>query len=388
MKKIAFVTGSRAEYGIVRNYLKYLDEDKNIDLNVIATSALLDSKYGKQIDLIYKDGFKVEKEIKLHLDSSSNLKILQTMSEALSKFAEYFYFNKYDLIIILGDRYEMLSVATAASMQKIPILHIHGGEATFGNYDEFIRHCITKMSLYHFTATEEYRKRVIQLGESPEKVYNLGSLGAENCTHINLNNISEEIKKYGNKDYFVVLFHPETLTNIDVENQIDELLSCLDKYPEYTFVFLGTNSDTKAHIIRKKIINYVEKKENCFSYENLYPDEYHYLLKNSLALIGNSSSGIIEAPSLGIYTINIGKRQDGRVRSNSIIDVEANRTQIYNAMKTIIENKEKKLNVINPYYKNNAAKNYYKTTLNILKNINADIKEPKVFYDIKNMDIQ
>lgn len=155
MKKIAFATGSRADYGIMRRYLRKLDDDESVSLEILVTGALLDNDYGHQVDLIYRDGFKVGAEIEVHLDTSDNIGIIHTMSETLDDFGHFFGKNKYDLLIILGDRYEMLSVATAAAMQRIPILHIHGGEATYGNYDEFIRHCITKMSLYHFTATQE-----------------------------------------------------------------------------------------------------------------------------------------------------------------------------------------------------------------------------------------
>ena len=178
MKKIAFVTGSRADYGIMRRYLNLLNNDEDINLKILVTGALLSETYGNQVELIYQDGFDIAAEIKVNLDSSSNRSVLHTMAETLDGFAEHFSKNKYDLLIILGDRYEMLSVATAAAMHRIPILHIHGGEATYGNYDEFIRHAITKMSLYHFTATEEYRRRVIQLGEDPNKVFYLGALGA------------------------------------------------------------------------------------------------------------------------------------------------------------------------------------------------------------------
>ena len=207
-KKVSFVTGSRADYGIMRRFLSLLDRDETIELSILTTGALLNSMFGHQVDLIYKDGFQVATEIEIPIDTSSNTEIVHTMSVAQDKFAEYFSLNQIDILIILGDRYEMLSVAIAAAMQKIPILHIHGGEATFGNYDEFIRHAITKMSLYHFTATEEYRRRVIQLGEHPDKVFCLGALGAENCLYIDENNVSRDVKELPYKKYFVILFHP------------------------------------------------------------------------------------------------------------------------------------------------------------------------------------
>ena len=381
MYRIGFITGSRADYGIMRRYLKLMHEDKDIDLEIIVTGALLSDTYGHQVDLIYKDGFKVGAEIPVDLDSSSNRFVLKTMAQTMDRFAEFFEQNMYDLIIILGDRYEMLSVATAASMQRIPILHIHGGEATYGNYDEFIRHCITKMSLYHFTATNEYRNRVIQLGEHPDKVFYLGALGAENCLYIEEENVSDEIKRLEKKKYFVVLFHPETLTNVSTLQQVNELLKAIERFDEYKFVFLGTNADTHSDIIRNTVKKFVSEHSNAMYFENLHTDGYHYLLKKSICLIGNSSSGIIEAPSLGIYTVNIGDRQKGRVRGNSVLDVVCNSESIAKAITDVIGLFEK-IEPINPYYKEDSANLYYSTTLSLLNRISDDIQEPKMFYDL------
>lgn len=377
--KVAFVTGSRAEYGIVRNYLKYLDNDETIDFEILVTGSLLSNEYGHQVDLIYKDGFKVRKEIDIDLNTKNNSTIIHSMSLALDLFGQYFEDNKYDLLIILGDRYEMLPIATAASIQRIPILHIHGGEATFANYDEFIRHSITKMSKYHFTSCEEYRNRVIQLGENPKYVFNLGSLGAENCLNIDLNNVPNEVKNLKDKSYYVVLFHPETLTDFDESKQIDELLSAIDIYKDIDFIFIGSNADTHSDVIRNKVKKYCEDNDNSYYYENLHTDAYHYLLKHSLGLIGNSSSGLIEAPSLLIPTLNIGHRQDGRVRGRSVIDVKCDRDEISKAIKSMADLKVDSSD--NPYYQKDAAIKYYKETLNILNNNDKDVI--KIFYDLK-----
>ena len=270
--QITFVTGSRADYGIMRRYLDLMNQDSNIELGIIATAALLDEKFGHQVDLIYEDGFTVIHEVPVTLNSGSNEQVLNVMAEVMNKFATLFEKEKYDLLIILGDRYEMLSVAIAASMHRIPILHVHGGEATYANYDEFIRHAITKMSLYHFTATEEYKNRVIQLGEHPSKVYNLGALGAENCLFIDEKNVPEEIKQYELKKYFVILFHPETLTNIDVLSQVKELIAAIECFSDYKFVFLGTNADTHSDDIRRTVQDFVMTHDNASYYENLHTD--------------------------------------------------------------------------------------------------------------------
>ena len=378
---VAFATGSRADYGIMKNFLKLLDQDPEIELKILTTGALLDDEYGHQVDLIYQDGFHVDIEVKTNIDTRSDVSIIHMMSEIQENFADYFAQAKLDLLMILGDRYEMLSVAIAAAMQKISILHVHGGEATFANYDEFIRHSITKMSLYHYTATDEYRKRVIQLGEQPERVFYLGALGAENCLEIDLKNVPDSVTNLQERQYFVVLFHPETLTAENPLVQIEQVLAAVEEHREYQYVFLGTNADTHSDIIRKRVKEFVESKKNVVYFENLHTDAYHYLLKHSIALVGNSSSGIIEAPSLGIYTINIGNRQDGRVRGNSVIDVPCRQKDISDALDKVPE-VYATIKPVNPYYKEHTAENYYKKTKQLLENLQDDIKEPKRFYDL------
>lgn len=378
---VAFATGSRADYGIMKNFLKLLDQDSEIELKILTTGTLLDDEYGHQVDLIYQDGFHVDIEVKTNIDTRSDVSIIHMMSEIQENFADYFAQTKLDLLMLLGDRYEMLSVAIAAAMQKIPILHVHGGEATFANYDEFIRHSITKMSLYHYTATDEYRKRVIQLGEQPERVFYLGALGAENCLEIDLKNVPDSVTNLQERQYFVVLFHPETLTAENPLVQIEQVLAAVEEHREYQYVFLGTNADTHSDIIRKRVKEFVESKKNAVYFENLHTDAYHYLLKHSIALVGNSSSGIIEAPSLGIYTINIGNRQDGRVRGNSVIDVPCKQKDILDALDKVLE-VYATIKPVNPYYKEHTAENYYKKTKQLLENLQDDIKEPKRFYDL------
>ena len=383
--RVAFATGSRADYGIVRHYLELLKSDSRVNLEILVTGALLSSEYGHQIDLIYADNFKIGAEITIPLASSSNAGIIHSMAKALDQFGTLFEDKRYDLLIILGDRYEMLSVAIAAAMQRIPILHIHGGEATYGNYDEFIRHSITKMSLFHFTATEEYRKRVIQLGENPNHVYYLGALGAENCQEMDEKNIPADIKALKNRVYYVVLFHPETLTGASILEQINELLAAVQDISDAFPVFIGSNADTHSNIIREKVHEFVKNHTFSQYYENLHTDAYHYLLQNSICLIGNSSSGIIEAPSLGIYTINIGERQAGRVRGNSIIDVACKAQSITNAYYEI--RMKKRNEITNPYYVEGSKYKYYGKTMEILEAIVlGEGSHTKAFFDIAYKD--
>ncbi|EGO4227425.1 UDP-N-acetylglucosamine 2-epimerase (hydrolyzing), partial [Escherichia coli] len=359
MKKILYITGSRAEYGIMKRLLRKLKDNEHIELSIIATGMHCDAKYGYTYQNIIDDGFEVKELFDINIESSTNSGIISTMSRAQNLFGAYFEEYKYDAIIILGDRYEMLSVAIAASIHGIPIIHLHGGEQTLGNYDEFIRHCITKMSHLHLVATEKYRERVIQLGELPSWVINIGAMGAENTVSLSIPEHKELQSKYENSlsNYFMILFHPETLTkNKSVHDQIKELIKALDiAHQKYhcNFIFIGTNADTNSDIITKEILTFCESYN--FPYLLSLPtQDYLGLCKYSLGLIGNSSSGLIEIPSLGVPTINIGSRQAGRERGKSVIDVECCYTDILEKIDDVISNRIDRT-YYNPYYKENSA---------------------------------
>lgn len=363
MKKIAYITGSRAEYGIVINLLNKFNHSEDIDLRIIATGMHLDSKFGNTYLVIEEDGFTLDAKIAIELDTSSHAAILHSMAICQSEFGQYFYNNKFDAIILLGDRYEIMAVAIAAAIHNIPIIHLHGGEKTLGNYDEFIRHCITKMSKLHLTSTREYAKRVIQMGEAPNSVYNIGSLGAENSLKMDLLSGEELNAIFSgiNKKYYVVLFHPETITNEDIEQQVNSLIFALNVFKhDNDFVFIGANADTHSNIIDSRIRQYAD--ENKFKFlTSVRAREYLSLLKMSQGLIGNSSSGIIEAPSLGIATINIGLRQAGRVRGDTVLDISWNSDEIISAIKKIktIEFKKIIKSTKNPYFKPDTSQNAY-----------------------------
>lgn len=376
--RVAFATGSRADYGIVRNYIAKLNADTEVDFCVLTTGALLISQFGSAVNVIEQDGFRIDYRNVIPQKMGSLHDTCHIMARTLDDFSLFFSEHKYDLLIILGDRYEIYSVSIAAAMHRIPILHLHGGELTVANYDEFIRHSITKMATWHITSTEEYRNRVIQLGEKPENVYYLGALGAENCMHINMKNVLAEL--HGLYNSFVVLFHPETLNSVSPLEQVEEILEAIELYIKiYKFIFIGSNADTYADLITCRVKEFCNAHINCFFYTNLHPDSYHYAVQQSIALIGNSSSGIIEVPSLGSYTINIGDRQTGRVKSSSILDVRCNATAINGAIQYVIEHKDTPI-IDTPYYKKNSAELYYQTTMNILRSSKQQYKE---FYDIK-----
>jgi UDP-N-acetylglucosamine 2-epimerase (non-hydrolysing) len=377
ISKIAYVTGSRADYGIVRKYLKMLDADSSVDLEILVTGALLEESYGRAVDLVIEDGFKIGGIVPISLPCQGIEDLATGIAQGFIGFAPILIEKNYDLVIVLGDRYEIFPVVFLSASMSIPVLHIHGGEATYANYDEFIRHSITKMARYHFAATEVYKKRIIQLGEHPSYVYNLGSLGAENC----INDLGSDLSfPYDKKTYFVVLFHPETISGIDPLVQTKELLQAFEMINTLKLVFIGSNADTHGDVVRNCVRDFVQSHDNAKYIENLKPNDFHELLRGSLGLIGNSSSGLIEAPSLKIPTINIGDRQAGRVRGSSVIDVEANSDAIVEAIERVMNHEE--FDYANPYYQSNCAASYYNTTKEILNGLREDVLNPKVFYDV------
>lgn len=384
-KKLLYVTGSRAEYGIMKRLLKSLNDDPNIDLSIIATGMHCDPEYGCTYKTIEQDGFSIEKLVDLKLENKTNAGILKSMSICQEAFGEYFQEHKYDAVIILGDRYEIFSVAVAAAMHNLPIIHLHGGEKTLGNYDEFIRHSITKMSRLHLVSTDEYRRRVIQLGEEPEFVFNVGALGAENSFLLDLPDKVELEKKLGKLDraYFVVVFHPETLSTLPVNEQYLELLGALSDFSqEYDYIFIGSNADTGSEQIKEMTLDFC-REYGCRYIVSMRTEEYLALVKCSCGLIGNSSSGLIEVPSLKVPTINIGDRQKGRVRGYSVIDTICKKENIISAI--ISSRKECFINRLqcetNPYYNKDVNKNITKIIKTFL-NIDCDKLGYKDFYDI------
>ena len=377
--KVAFATGSRADYGIVRNYICKLNEDAEIDFSILATGALLDPQYGNAIGIVEEDRFHIDHACKVTNKTENVADTINTMATVLDDFGLFFQSHRYNLLIVLGDRYEIYTLTIAAAMHRIPILHLHGGEITLANYDEFIRHSITKMASYHFTSTEEYRHRVIQLGENPDTVFYLGALGAENCLNIDMKKVLPELLDFHNG--FTVLFHPETLNDISPAEQIEQVLKAIAPFAEnYSFIFIGSNADTYSEQITSSVRHFCDVHKKCRFFSNLHPDSYYYLIKKSIALIGNSSSGIIEVPSLGSYTINIGDRQTGRVKGKSIVDVRCDTEEISKAIQYTIDHQVEPV-TDTPYYKKDTAENYYNTTKQILHE--AGKQSYKKFFDIK-----
>jgi len=319
--KICVVTGSRADYGILSNFLKRLNDV--FDLNIIATGSHLSKKFGYTVNEIKKDGFKIYKKVKIISKNDNNEDISNSVSRGIKKFTNIFKNLRTDLLIVLGDRYEIFSACVAASIMRIKICHIHGGETTTNAIDEIFRHSITIMSHLHFVSAKKYYNRVLQLGKEKKNVFLTGSLSVANIKQLNLNEFKTIIKKYKlslNKKIIFFQYHPETLElNFGIRG-MKNVLDVLSKFENYQIISTYSNADSNFKKFNKLLINYTKRKKNFYLFKSIKYADYLTLLKNSEFIIGNSSSAIIEAPTLNIPAVNIGNRQHGRLRANSIFD--------------------------------------------------------------------
>lgn len=330
MKKICVVTSTRAEYGVLKNTIQRIEEDADLELKLVVTGTHVVKEYGNTIDEIKKDGFPICEIIQI-MEPEKGCTVIKTMSSALERFGKFFVSMRPDLLVVVGDRYEIMAICEAAMVLKIPIAHISGGEITEGAIDDTIRHCITKMSCLHFPACETYRKRIIQMGEAPETVFNYGDVGVENVykmQYLSLEEIEKFLEFKLDTDYACVTYHPATLGKDTPENQINELLIAIDKFPNMKYIFTGANADEGGDVINNRIQKYVEEHHNCRYYNSLGIQRYLSLLKNCAMVIGNSSSGIIEAPCFGVPTVNIGNRQKGRLQAQSVLNCEIDHKSI------------------------------------------------------------
>lgn len=306
------------------------------------------------------------------------------MGLAMISFADYFAKVKPDMLVVLGDRYETLAVCCVAINQRIPIAHLYGGETTEGAVDEYIRHAITKLSYLHFTSTEEYRNRVIQLGEQPDRVFCVGAIGIENIFNEKLLSKTELEKSLNfklDKPYAVVTFHPVTLENGNSAEQFQALLNACKKYKDMKFIFTKANADTDGRIINKLLDEYVQEQDNAIAATSLGIVRYLSAIKYSSMVIGNSSSGLIEVPSFGVPTIDIGDRQKGRLRADSVINCEPVQEDIEKAISLALTDqfKERARKTINPYGDGNTSDKIVEKIRDFLINRKIDLK--KRFYD-------
>ncbi len=384
MKKICVVTGTRAEYGLLYWLLKEIEANKEFQLQLIATGMHLSPEFGLTYQTIEKE-FKINKKIEMLLSSDTSVGISKSMGLAQISFSEAYEELKPNIVVVLGDRYEIFSATSAAMIARIPIAHIHGGEKTEGAFDESIRHSITKMSHLHFTATEEYKNRVIQLGEHPSRVFNVGGMGIENIKRLKLlskDEFEKSIEFKLNIKNILVTFHPVTLENSTAKEQFQQLLDAIDELEDTNIIFTKANSDTDGRVINQMIDEYVTKNfQKSVQFTSLGQLRYLSALQYVDAVVGNSSSGLAEAPSFRIGTINIGDRQKGRIKASSVIDCEANKNSIVKVFAKLYskEFQNSLINVKNPYGDGYASKRI----VEILKNVDLKNILKKSFYDLR-----
>ena len=383
-KKICVVTGTRAEYGLLYWLMKAIQNDPDLELQVIVTGMHLSPEFGLTYKEVEKE-FNINKKIEMLLSSDTAVGISKSMGLAQISFAEAYEELQPDLVVLLGDRYEIFSAASAAMIARIPIAHLHGGETTEGAFDEAIRHSITKMAYWHFTAAEPYRQRVIQLGESPDRVFNVGGLGIENIKRLPLLSKPDFEKSIDFKlarCNLLITYHPVTLETASATAQFQALLDAVDTLENTHLIFTKANSDTDGRIINQMIDHYVSQNSHkSVAFASLGQLRYLSALQYVDAVVGNSSSGIAEVPSFKKATINIGDRQKGRLKAQSIIDCVPTEQGIKDALKTVYSDdfQTMLLSTVNPYGDGEASSKI----LPIIKRDIAAKDLKKIFYDLK-----
>ncbi|WP_109694975.1 UDP-N-acetylglucosamine 2-epimerase [Chitinophaga deserti] len=385
VRKICVITGTRAEYGLLYWTMKALEKAPEIELQVLATGMHLSPEFGMTYRQIEQDGFRINKKVEMLVSADTPAGIAKSMGLGMIGYADALAELQPDIVLVLGDRFEIFSAASAAMIHRIPIAHCHGGEATEGLIDEPIRHSITKMSHIHFTATDIFRNRVIQLGEQPEHVYNVGGLGIENINKLSLLNkkaFEESIDFQLGKKNLLITFHPVTFEKSSAEIQFKSLLQALDEREDTNLIFTKANADTDGRIINQLIDEFVlANKHKAIAFTSLGQLRYLSSLQHVDAVVGNSSSGLVEVPSFKIPTINIGDRQRGRPTAESVISCGPDYSSIKLALEMAYsENFRKKLpDIHNPYGTGNSSDRI----VEVLRNVKIEDLIKKKFYDLQ-----
>ena len=382
-KKVCVVTGTRAEYGLLKRLISLICESPSLELQLIATGTHLSKKHGETRKEIEADGYIIDREIDLNLIADSPLALSNSTALGVKGFANAFDSLRPELILVLGDRFEILSAVIAAMFARIPIAHIHGGELTEGAIDDAIRHSVTKFSHLHFVGSEEYRQRVVQLGENPNTVFNVGGLGVDAIKHTDLIAKPELESSLGIKfrtKNLLITFHPVTLEKETSLRQTKEMLNALSGIEDACLIFTMPNADTDNLAIFDQINKFVDNHDNAYAFPSLGQLRYLSCLAQVDAVVGNSSSGLLEAPSFKIPTVNIGDRQNGRMRCESIIDCKPTSTDIRRAIDTAYSAgfRASTLKVVNPYGAGGAPERI----VEILDQVNFDDLVQKSFYDL------
>lgn len=386
--KICAVSGTRADYGLLRRLLLRLEKNQDVELQIIITGSHLSEKFGNTWKEIREDGFENIKKIDIPNDDDSKSGMASATGVAIKKFAVFFSKNIPDMLIVLGDRFEILAAAIAANFLGIDIAHISGGDITEGAIDDTIRHCITKMSYLHFPGCAQSAKRIIQMGEEPERVFNVGEPGVENCLKMNLMTTDEISKSIGfditYSNYSVVTFHPSTVEDDTAYQQTYELVHAMETYGDMKYIITMANADAGGRLINDIWLKESANHHNWCFISSLGVLRYLSTVKHARLVIGNSSSGIVEAPVLGTPTINIGNRQNGRMMAESIISCKPYCEEIIEAMKAGLESSfyKKSQNIVSPFGNGNTSMQIEKIILDKLKDKKNVYCHNKHFYDI------
>ncbi|MDC2625155.1 UDP-N-acetylglucosamine 2-epimerase [Bacteroides ovatus] len=383
MRKICFITGTRAEYGLLSRLMRLVNDSEACELQVIATNMHLMPEYGNTYKEIETDGFIINEKVLMPKPSDDAAGVLDSMVTELDGMSKALQRLVPDMAVILGDRYEMHIAATVCMLLRIPIAHLHGGEVSEGAVDDSIRHCITKMSSLHFTSTEEYRKRVIQLGEQPDRVFNVGSIGVENLKRVSLMSKEEleaSLDYQFDENTVMCTYHPVTLGSRTPADEIKDFLAALDEFPQMRVLFTMPNSDQGGDTIRKAIEDYCAKNSSCKVFASLGIRRYLSALQYVTAVIGNSSSGILEVPSVHIPTLNIGERQHGRTKSESTVDCKSDKASVVIGLQKVLSTEFKNYckTTANPYEKDGTAENIFK----IISTYPLENLQRKKFYNL------
>lgn len=386
MKRICIVTATRAEYGLLRPLIRRVQEDPELELLLAVTGAHLDARYGNTIEEIVRDGFPIDARLPILEDEDSQTGIASVMANAITAFTDYFVQRKPDMVVLLGDRYETMAIALAAMVCQIPISHIHGGETTEGAMDESIRHAITKMSYLHFTACEAYRRRVVQLGEQPDRVYNVGALGVENIKTLPLLSKTELAGQIGlslEQPYALLTFHPVTLERQTQGGQLRELFAALERFPTLRLIFTKSNADSGGGEINALIDEYVARHpRRAVAFFSMGYLRYLSAMRDCAMVVGNSSSGILEAPAFHVPTVDIGDRQKGRLAAASVLHCEAEADSVAAAMKKAISPAFQRLcaTAENPFGDGHTSE---KIVAAMKEKLTEGISLKKSFYDVE-----
>ncbi len=369
-RKICIVTGTRAEYGLLYWLIREIQADSELELQIIATGMHLSPEFGLTYRQVEEEGIKINKKIEMLLSSDTPVGITKSMGIGMIGFAEALEELRPDIMLLLGDRFEVFAAAGAAVVARIPIAHLHGGEKTKGAIDEAFRHSITKMSHLHFVSTEAYRKRVIQLGELPDRVFNVGAIGVENIRRMNLLSrvdLEQEIGFSLGEKCILVTFHPVTLERGTAKMQFQHILDALDAFESLRVIFTKANADTDGRVINRMIDDYVEQNSRkAIAFTSMGQLRYSSAMKHVQAVVGNSSSGIIEAPSFCVPTVNIGDRQKGRLTPESVIDCSPVKEDIIKSLEKALSEKfrVKIREMRNPYEQEGTSKRIKDTITN------------------------